>query len=552
MSKAQFLFWMFILLLKETPIGANTDEGRAPITIKGIVLLGSVDRVIEEDLESYRDVWFCDLDIPGNSLRLKNALRLALMGKPINQETMERGEEVIRTFYREQGHPLVIVSVPKQKITLGTLQFVVRESHIDAIHYKGSRWFSSKQLEKNVSHRVGDTFDSNRMQKDLIWLNRNPFRETVLVLTPGSEEETTTLNFVSKESFPYRIYVGANNTGYRTTGEERLFVGVHFGNLFKQDQRLSYRYTVSPHFGRFFSHTAQYVIPLPWQHILEFYGGYSGIRAVMPLSEMMSHGKAWQASMRYLIPLTPRGVYNHEVKWGIDYKETNVNLVLGAVPILGNNAVITELMLGYEGSLENKVADLSFELKGFFSPGDIFRDQSAADFSSLRPSAKSRFAYLRGGCTPLFHLPRSFQCVIRSEFQVASRNLLSSEQMGLGGLYTVRGYDQRILNSDNGLFLSAEVRTPPLRPLTKRSKKPTNELLQFLAFIDYGFGVSHDPLANERDYRYLLGIGLGARYYYHYHVSLRVDLGYPLHRRIAQNIEQPPGMKVNFSAVASF
>ncbi len=528
---------------------ANTSH---PIPLRAVILIDDAEALVHEGLSTYNGVIIRSRSVPGNPSRLKKHLATALLGAPIDGDTMKRGEEIIRTFYRKAGHPLVIVSVPEQKISQGTLQFVVRESRVDAIQYEGNRWFSTDQLKKQVRQPAGKPFNANRMQKDLIWLNRNPFRETVLVLTPGTEEETTTLHLVSKDSFPYRIYFGADNTGYRTTGLERLFIGVHFGNLFKRDQRLSYRYTVSPRFGRFFAHTTQYVAPLPWRHILELYGGYSGIRAIMPGSRQVSKGKAWQASLRYLIPLFPVQSYNHEITWGIDYKETNVNLVLAAVPILGNNAVITQAMCGYSASLENPVADLSFGFEAFFSPGNIFRDQSSADFSSLRPDSKSSYTYVRAKFTPLFHLPHSLQLVVRSEFQVASRNLLSSEQLGLGGLYTVRGYDERIVNADNGLFLLTELRSPPLRPLTKLFKKKSHELLQFLAFLDYGFGTNDKSVANERNYRYLLGTGVGARYYYDYYVNARVDVGYPLHRHIAPNITQPAGVKINFSAIIGF
>lgn len=104
----------------------------------------------------------------------------------------------------------------------------------------------------------------------------------------------------------------------------------------------------------------------------------------------------------------PRGTYNHEFKWGLDYKETNVNLVLGAIPILGDQAVVTQCMLGYDGSLENPIADLSFSFKWFISPGDIFRGQGTSEYESLRPLAKSRYTYLRVALNPLFHLPASF------------------------------------------------------------------------------------------------------------------------------------------------
>ncbi len=518
--------------------------------LQGILLNGSPK---EKPFQGAHGIHFHNFTPPGNPQALKTTLAEDFLGKEINKELIVQIEKSIIDYFKANDHPLVIVYTPEQKISGGVIEVRVVESRIGKIEHVGNKHTPTKQLEKGVRQKPGDTYDANLVQQDLIWLNRNPFRETVLLLDPGEEEGTTDIRFMTKDDFPYRLFIGTDNTGIESTGRNRFFVGVNFGNLFHLDQRLTYQYTVSTNFGRFFAHTGQYIIPLPWRHIINLYGGYSGIKAIVPLTDMTSSGNAWQGSLRYVIPLTGRGSYNHEFQWGLDYKETNINLVLAAVPILGNRAMITQAMLGYNGSLENPVADMSFQFEWFISPGDIFAHQSSSDYGSLRPGAKAHYTYARGAFTPVFKLPRKFQALIKSEFQVASNNLLSSEQFGLGGLYTIRGYEERILNTDNGLLLSSEVRTPPLHPLTQHSKEnPNRDILQFLAFLDYGFGVNHEAVPGERNYRYLLSTGLGVRYQYSYHINARVDMGYPLHRHIDRQIVQPPGVHFNFSVVASY
>ncbi len=52
--------------------------------------------------------------------------------------------------------------------------------------------------------------------------------------------------------------------------------------------------------------------------------------------------------------------------------------------------------------------------------------------------------------------PLSFQ--LQGEGQIASRPLLSSEEMGLGGRYFLRGYDYREFSGDKGIAGSVELR----------------------------------------------------------------------------------------------
>jgi hemolysin activation/secretion protein len=52
--------------------------------------------------------------------------------------------------------------------------------------------------------------------------------------------------------------------------------------------------------------------------------------------------------------------------------------------------------------------------------------------------------------------PLSFQ--LQGEGQIASRPLLSSEEMGLGGRYFLRGYDYREYSGDKGVAGSVELR----------------------------------------------------------------------------------------------
>jgi hemolysin activation/secretion protein len=70
--------------------------------------------------------------------------------------------------------------------------------------------------------------------------------------------------------------------------------------------------------------------------------------------------------------------------------------------------------------------------------------------------------------------------LVRADLQIADRPLLASEQIGLGGQASIRGYRQDQILADNGFFATAELRYPVLRV------PEVNGLLQITPFLDFG------------------------------------------------------------------
>jgi hemolysin activation/secretion protein len=72
----------------------------------------------------------------------------------------------------------------------------------------------------------------------------------------------------------------------------------------------------------------------------------------------------------------------------------------------------------------------------------------------------------------------NFSLALQAEGQLASRALLSSEEMGLGGRFFLRGYDYREYSGDDGVAGSAELRWDV--------RLPNDAAAQIYAFLDGG------------------------------------------------------------------
>ena len=503
---------------------------------KGLILVGNKKDLDPGGYQNICGVMAYHIELPGNIVGLKKSVR-SFVNKPLNQETITAIKKRVIQYYQNNDHPVIVVAVPEQDISEGVLQLVVTEGKLGKVYTKGNKWFDDQRLEEAIQLKSGDNIASDILNQNLYWLNRNPFRHIDAIYTPGEEEGTTDVELLTVDRFPLRLYAGVDNTGNDITGNNRLFTGLNWGNVFWTDQRLSYQFATSSDFKRFRAHTLFYEIPIPrWQHMINIYGGYSHVDANFSVPNMRevsfrTHGFSVQASMRYDIPLKPHKNFLHEVSCGFDFKRTNNNLDFGGRPVVSeDNVNLTQLMVGYNGGYEIKTLSISLEIEGFYSPGEWISDQTNTDYQSLRPFAKNQYVYARTALTFIWRYYKEWTMHNYFRGQLGSINLLPSEEYGVGGYNTVRGYKERIVNGDNAFIWNFEMRTPTFSVLNAIAGwKKFRDSLQFLVFYDYGLaGVNHIAPAQSKT-QYLMSFGPGVRYNVVPYLTFRADWGFQLH-----------------------
>lgn len=507
----------------------------ASMMCKGIVLLGE-DSLLNSLEEGDVGISVYNLEIPGSDSGsrgiLEKRLASAFLEQEITPSLLTDVRDTIQQFYTQQNHPLVEVVVPEQELTHGIIQVKVLESRIAQVKVEGNPRSPSKRLKNYLGVSKHDAIDTFKLNHRLEFLNRNPSRHVDLVYSPGSDAYTTDISLVVEETRPVKFYVGADNIGVQTTGRGLCFSGVKCDRMFSLDHFFSYQYTTSQDFEKFQAHNVQYTAYLPWLNILSVYGGYSAVHAHLPQPSTTNHGHSYQASTRYLIPIATTSSFSHEIGFGFDFKRTNNTVEYSEVyPVISSNVNLSQFAFRYESRLASKQYDVGIEGELFVSPGEIMADQTDAAYASLRPDAKSQWIYGKALVSYRQQLPAQFAFFCKARGQLTSQNLLPSEQIGLGGFDSVRGYDERQLNYDHGVIINSEILAPALPFFSFwKQKKGWHDSLQLLAFLDYGFGGNHTLIPGEKKWDYLVGIGPAARYTFNTWLSARLDLGIKLRR----------------------
>ena len=317
---------------------------------------------------------------------------------------------------------------------------------------------------------------------------------------------------------------------------------------------LSYQFTSSDDFKKLLAHTLRFTTPLLWRHIFVLYGGYSSVDANFMIRESTTNyrtsGYSAQASFRYDIPLSSKKGILHELQWGFDFKRTNNNLEFGGRPIEGKFVNLTQFMLGYNIGYRSNRVITTWEIESFFSPGRWIKDQSDKKFHSLRQYAKNRYVYFRSSFSFILKLFKDFTLHNYFRGQYSTTNLLPSEMFGLGGYDTVRGYKERIVNTDNAFVLNTELHTSQVS-LWKMVNYKGSDSFKFLGFFDLGWGSKHKKAEGEKKHRLLLSIGPGLRYSIVPYITFRADWGFRLNGLSSVGFHNPHN-KFHFSIVAGY
>ncbi|MDR1491775.1 MAG: hypothetical protein LBT05_03515 [Planctomycetaceae bacterium] len=486
-------------------------------------------------------------DMPGISIQGQNLNILrngsfnnivnTYLGRPVSIASLNSLARDVILYYKDAGRPVVDVSVPEQDITNGVVFIVVTEAKIGRITVEGTQYFNPGVLARYINLCRGRQIAESEMLEELRWLNESVFRRVNIDMRPGQSFGETDIAFKVKDRFPWQFYAGYNDTGTRATSLERLSIGAVWGNAFNRDHTLSYQFTTSPNFKDVISHSAVYAIPRANKDRLIFYGSYATMQP--NIAPFQHDGFYTELGFLYDKKLQThyfdeKSWYEHRFHAGFQFKELNNTLDFGGYHFATSTrpADVAQIELGYNAKLYD---DNGFWMLGanfYVSPGKFSQGNYDNIFTAYRPGAESQYAYARLRLERYRDLfCKKFRLYLKGEGQAANKNLFTTEQIGMGGTNSVRGYDSYQLNFDNALLFTAELQTAPQTLGLSRCFR-TRELDQFQAvvFYDHGMGWNNHRMASW-DYKsdYVNSVGVGLRYSLNPYFNIKADYGWQLH-----------------------
>ena len=434
-----------------------------------------------------------------------------VLGQPVSLRSLERLNSKLEQAFRLLGRPFIQVSFPEQEITSGVIALVISPARAGRVMTAGTPTFGADFSTEAFRTRAGDEISGDVVLADLDWLNENPLRRASISYSDGASPGLLDLTLKVQAKKAWRVYAGIDNQLSDNLGDERIFIGAQYGDLFGLDHRITAQYTSALEFKNLQGFSGIYEIPLPIRHLLEISAGYteSESNSAGPIDQS---GKFSRLALGYRVPLPRWQAISHEWRAGVEFRTGDY--------LFSNQASAQvrffQIGSGWKGRRTDRWGTTRLDASVLYSPGQGLLGSEDADFIALGADGAESWIG-RVECERTWKFGEFATLVGRGQAQWADSKLLSSDQMSAGGVGRVRGYDETVGYASKGVVASIELQSQSF-PLFHKSE------LQGISFLDGA--VLHRE--QRGDVGQLASVGVGLRWRCEERISAKLDLGVPV------------------------
>lgn len=409
----------------------------------------------------------------------------------------------LNALYQKKGQLTATAVLPPQEVANGLVKIRLIEGRYGKTTLSGNKRISEGYVTDRINTPEGQLCDLQLLQKNLNLYNQTNNFPLQAKLVPGSESGTTDVElYLQERENPWQTLLFTDNANQDSSGLYRFgFVSQYYG-LGKVDDRLlaSGSWTNGTLSG-FVSYDA----PISAEGTRATFS-YSRNRVKInhgEFKEMDITGNSNDLSAGISHPVYTSASSKGELFAEVHHKWSDTSMVFDITLSEFDTDV---LKAGYNWR--------SFDKQGMWF-GQLsfsgFSTDNQVDDSNLRGSYQNLYLLRRQNVGPNSYL------LWRTLAQASTcEELPASEQFSLGGMSTVRGYDESALSGYKGWVTGLELNVP----LTKNP-----QMLRGLTFIDYG--EVQQRLGDMSMRTHLCSVGLGLEYNY-LGWSGRVLVGVPL------------------------
>ncbi len=421
------------------------------------------------------------------------------------------------------------VSLPPQDLLEGTVLLRVSRFSIGRVVVEGNAHFDDENIRHSVPQlEAGGTPNTRQLSRSLKLANEHASKNTVLRFREGEVADTIDAVLAVRDRDPQLYFVSLDNTGPEDGEEWRSTFGYQNGNLFNRDHAITATLTTAPEDT---SATTQlginYRIPM-YRHgasldVLfsdsdsagETGGEDDAAQGIAPGTgggqalEITGEGTVF--GLIYNRPLLTAGTFNHAWSLGLQYKNFDNVSEFGDAELSGADVLSVPLELGY--TLTRQTPKSSF-FANFALVQEVGDDDE--EYADDRPEAEAGWSALRFDLSWDRLLGTEYLLHVRFSGQLTDALLISGEQFGVGGVGTLRGFQERSVTGDSGYQLTLELWFPPI----------TSYGLRFSAFTDFAHTEFNDGdlPGNEGEEFDLSSAGFGL--FWAWKESLSISLNY--------------------------
>ncbi len=477
-----------------------------------------------------------EIKITGNTVFPEYVLRRLVdfkIGQEVTINELIMSANEITDYYQGKGYVSTIAYLPPQKVQNGVVEIKILEGKYGNVQINPGKWERSSYLNKHY-------LEDNHIAPNKV-LNVKDVRNALTEMTAeeymkGSvsfadneeSEEYSDVALDVKDRFPLNFDLRYDNQGREAIGTQRgvLYAGLHdvtgHGDTLMGTVALS---------RRSLGAGGMYSIPIAKNDTrLNLGYSYSNVHLGKALKPYNIKGESHDVFI---------GVSRRLAK-GDDFRlYGDITLDLRNTDLSSGHEAIDYFLHDYRTRvLRGTLTDIKDDYYGrwLFNTsvaGGIPID--ASDYNKDRTKPSNNFVKVNASVARLQVLPKNQLMLLQVNGQYANRNLWGSEAMQIGGISSVRGYDEGFFIGDYGMNASFEYRfpIPGFRAILPEKYKFISDSIQLAGFYDIGWIGNRFQFSNvdPSHTQYLMSAGPGIVVKLTKYMSANMYWGFPIGRR---------------------
>ena len=433
------------------------------------------------------------------------ALVASYVDKEIDTLDIQQIKNLITKHYIDNGYLNSGAVIPDQDIEDGALDIQIIEGELTHVRVANQGHLNDNYISERIRLDPHKPLNLYVLQERLYLLQQDPRIQRINAeLGPGDKRGESILNIEITEAKPYTILLQADNHQPPSIGEAQGTLRFQHLNITGFGDKIDATINHTEGLNKGY---VNYQWPLTADDKI-LYAAYEKNDSEIVSDEIKALGlklenKSDTATIGFTYPLFKTSTETFEATLQLDKRESTSFIDGTPISYAGTGAVdgvskITVLRLIQNWLKFSPQAVYSF--RHIMSVGLDALDSTQHD--GRDPDSEFYTWLLQGQVAN--HYPNiGLQTVFRADFQIAFDELMSMEQIAVGGANSVRGYRENQLVRDNGFIASMELRQAVFQ------SESAQHVVQIVGFADYGRAwMDSGPVEPESIY----SIGTGLRW----------------------------------------
>ncbi|MBR1886024.1 MAG: ShlB/FhaC/HecB family hemolysin secretion/activation protein [Schwartzia sp.] len=445
----------------------------------------------------------------------------AYIGRQITLKDLREMADRITGLYKEKGYMTCGAVLPPQRIHEGVVEIRLIEGKTGEVSVTGNRHTKTGYITNRLGLKPGEIANTDKLNRNLRWFHGTNDIQLRVVMKPGAKESTTDYEIVAFEPQNQTVTLYMDNDGYKSSGRWRQGIFYNIRSLSGQRDSLRMSFIRSQGTRAW---SLGYSFPIsPRGMRLDL--DYASNRTEVTSGELRPlgvEGKSSSYSVTWRVPFHVTESARHET--GIQYarQTAQTDLGHGAVQWVDDKIqrVIPYISFTHYGDSTVLYHKHSFV---WARRSDIAGVSDAAKFYRLTSFWQKRY---KGG--------QFWQARLDGQWS-SGEFMAASDRLFIGGVNTVRGYEEGFIGGEKGMTAGIEYHVP-----IDKAKR-----VFFFPFLDWGT-VSGETAPEHRT---LMSAGLGVEARIK-HVYGALTIGFPFKKDFYDS--RVDSTRVDFTLSATF